>query len=388
MKIAIIGTRGIPNRHGGFEQFAERLAPALVKRGHAVSVYTPHHHPYRHSQWQGVELIRCADPRWLGTAGQFLYDLHCILDTRKGDFDIILQLGYTSSSVWGWLLPGEAVVATNMDGWEWKRSKYSEPVQGFLRRAEALAVRYSDHLIADAPAIQAYLKEKYGRDATYLPYGADLPEPGAPDRIRESGLEPYGYDLLIARMEPENHVDLVLEGAGQSPVRPLVVVGSTETPYGRRWRRRFGALPGIRFLGPVYEGEMLNQLRAYCQLYFHGHSVGGTNPSLLEAMGAGALIAAHDNRFNRYVLGEGGYYFQDVQDIARLRRDVDRAAEESRQRIAICRTRIEQEYRWEGIIDAYEAYFHSLLPAAACAAVPSAELRPQLSRSSISNSSR
>ncbi len=388
MKIAIIGTRGIPNRYGGFEQFAQQLSAGLVARGHDVCVYTPHHHPYRDASWMGVRLLRQRDPQWLGTAGQFLYDLACIRDTRKQDFDIILQLGYTSSSVWGWLLPRNAVVTTNMDGWEWKRSKYPAPVRRFLRRAESLAVRYSDHLIADAPAIQAYLQEKYGRAAHYIPYGAHQMEINNEEPIRRLGLEPYRYDLLIARMEPENQVEMILEGAQASPGNDLLVVGSTDTKYGRRWKKCFSRERGIRCLGPVYDADLLDRLRAYSRLYFHGHSVGGTNPSLLEAMGAGALVAAHDNAFNRYVLQEGGWYFSDAADIARLRRQTDRLSEENRQRVLLSRERIAAEYNWEGIIDAYEAHFRQILPVQPCTVQAAADLRPQLSRSSISSSSR
>jgi len=125
MRIAIIGTRGIPNHYGGFEQCAEYLAVGLVERGIEVLVYNSHNHPYTESEWNGVQIVHCYDPeyKW-GTIGQFLYDLNCIKDLKKRNVDIVLQLGYTSGSVWGWMLPKNAVVTTNMDGLEWKRTKY------------------------------------------------------------------------------------------------------------------------------------------------------------------------------------------------------------------------------------------------------------------------
>ena len=175
MKIGIIGTRGIPNYYGGFEQFAEYLSVDLVKAGHEVFVYNSHSHPFQESNWNGVNIIHCNDPEdKMGTAGQFIYDLNCILDSRKRKFDIILQLGYTSSSIWGWLLPSKSIIVTNMDGLEWKRSKYSKPVQKFLQFAEYLGVKFSDHLIADSVGIQSYLKEKYKKDSVYIPYGANV----------------------------------------------------------------------------------------------------------------------------------------------------------------------------------------------------------------------
>ena len=134
MKIGILGTRGIPNHYGGFEHFAEHLSKGLVERGHDVTVYNSHKHPYHEKEWNGIKITHCFDPEYiLGGAGQFVYDLNCILDARKRNYDIILMLGYTSSSVWGKLYPKNSIVITNMDGLEWKRAKFSKPVQNFLK---------------------------------------------------------------------------------------------------------------------------------------------------------------------------------------------------------------------------------------------------------------
>ena len=161
MKIAIIGTRGIPNHYGGFEQFAEYVSVGLVQKGHEVIVYNSHTHPFQGNEFKGVRIIHCKDPEdKIGTAGQFVYDLNCILDARKRDFDIILQLGYTSSSIWSRLFPKKAILTTNMDGLEWKRTKYSKKVQKFLQYAESLAIKHSDHLISDSIGIQNYIQEK------------------------------------------------------------------------------------------------------------------------------------------------------------------------------------------------------------------------------------
>ena len=175
MKIAILGTRGIPNHYGGFEQFAQYLSLGLVKKGHEVWVYNSHLHPYQKSKWKGVNIIHCKDfEHKIGTVGQFLYDLNCILNSRKKDFDILLQLGYTSSSIWGRLLPKNQIIITNMDGLEWKRSKFSKKVQNFLRYAEKLAIKTSDHLVADSVGIQQHLKSTFNINSTYIPYGANV----------------------------------------------------------------------------------------------------------------------------------------------------------------------------------------------------------------------
>ena len=148
MKIAILGTRGIPNHYSGFEQFAEFFSVFLVEKGHDVYVYNSHNHLYQEKTFNGVNIIHQYDPEYkLATFGQFIYDFNCIIDSRKRDFDIILQLGYTSNSIWHFLLPKNSIIITNMDGLEWKRTKYSKPVQQFLKFAEKLAVKSSDFLI-------------------------------------------------------------------------------------------------------------------------------------------------------------------------------------------------------------------------------------------------
>ena len=136
LKIGILGTRGIPNYHGGFEQFAQFFSVYLAKHNYEVYVYNSSKHPFQEKIFNDVNIIHCYDPEdKIGTAGQFIYDLNCILDSRKRNFDILLQLGYTSSTVWHRLLPKKATIVTNMDGLEWKRSKYSKKVQKFLRYA-------------------------------------------------------------------------------------------------------------------------------------------------------------------------------------------------------------------------------------------------------------
>ena len=156
------GTRGIPNHYGGFEQFAQYLSEGLCQMGHEVFVYNSHNHPYQKNKWNEVNIIHCYDPEFkLGTIGQFIYDFNCTLDSRKRNFDVILQLGYTSSSVWNWLFKRTTRLFTNMDGLEWKRTKFSRPVSLFLKYAEKLAVKHSDVLISDSLGIQSYLEKKY-----------------------------------------------------------------------------------------------------------------------------------------------------------------------------------------------------------------------------------
>jgi glycosyltransferase involved in cell wall biosynthesis len=362
LKIAILGTRGIPNHYGGFEQCAEYLALGLLKRGFEVLVYNCHNHPYQEKEWNGVQIVHCYDPEdKLGTAGQFIYDLNCILDARKRNCDIILQLGYTSSSVWGWLMPKKSVVTTNMDGLEWKRTKYTEKVKKFLRYAESLGVKYSDHLISDSIGIQDYLKEKYKASSTYIAYGATLFENPDSSALGAYNLLPYQYDMLIARLEPENSIEIILDGVAKANCsRPFLIIGNHETAYGNYLKEKFASHSQIQFVGGLYNMAVLNNLRYYSNIYFHGHTVGGTNPSLLEAMASNSFICANDNSFNRYILGDDAIYFQDANDVALHLTNVDYHSPAYQLMLSQNRKKITNIYDWELITDQYAKHFKEI----------------------------
>lgn len=351
MKIGIIGTRGIPNHYGGFEQLAEYLSVDLVQLGHDVWVYNSSNHPYKESSYNGVQLIHCTDPEHrIGTAGQFIYDLNCILDARRRGFDVLLQLGYTSSSIWHFLLPRKSVVITNMDGLEWKRSKYSKRVQSFLKYAERWAVQSSDILIADSVAIQQYLQNTYGKHSHFIAYGAIPFGKGDESVIQQLGLSKHTYSLLIARFEPENNLEMIIQGyIRTSQNEPLVLVGSYQNAFGQYLHRKYGN-HNLHFLGPIYNLNTLNNLRYFCKQYFHGHSVGGTNPSLLEAMASSAPICAHANDFNKAILGPDALYFSnstEVSEILTAQHNMEEAVMHNLQKI-------NQLYTWPQITKAYE----------------------------------
>lgn len=321
MKIAILGTRGVPNYYGGFEQFAEFFSVYLANKGHEVYCYNSHNHPFQEKTFNGVHIIHQHDPEYkYGTFGQFIYDYNCIIDARKRDFDIILQLGYTSNSIWFFLMPKKAINIINMDGLEWKRSKYSWPVQQFLKVAEWLAAKSGDYLVADSIGIQSFLKKKYKKESTYIAYGAHLFDSPNDDVLKQYQVEPGNYNMIMARFEPENNLDMVLEGVAlnNEDQTPILVIGKHETKYGVYLKDKFKNNSNIRFIGGVYNLEHLNNLRYYSNLYFHGHSVGGTNPSLLEAMASQALIIAHNNDFNKGVLKENAYYFSNPSEVKKI----------------------------------------------------------------------
>lgn len=363
MNIAIIGTRGVPNYYGGFEQFAEFLSLGLIAKGHKVTVYNSHTHPYQNKEWHGVKIVHCYDPEdKIGTAGQFIYDLNCILDLRKRKFDVILQLGYTSSSVWGWLLPKNTAVTTNMDGLEWKRTKYSNKVRKFLIWAERLGVKYSDYLISDSIGIQDYLFEKYKVPSTFIPYGASVFENPRQGVLKEYDLEPYSYDLLIARLEPENSIEIILDGVVlANTVRKFLVIGKHQTAYGEYLKERYKKHNLIIFLGGIYDIEKLDSIRYFSNLYFHGHTVGGTNPSLLEAMASSSLICANQNPFNQYILGEDALYFSTLDDVANVLKKTHKQNELFQSMVKKNVAKIIETYTWEKIVDQYESHLKAVI---------------------------
>jgi glycosyltransferase involved in cell wall biosynthesis len=320
MKIAILGTRGIPNYYGGFEQFAEFFSVYLAQKGHEVYCYNSHNHKFQENNFKGVHIIHQHDPEYkYGTFGQFIYDYNCILDSRKRDFDIILQLGYTSNSVWFFMLPKKAIIITNMDGIEWKRSKYSRPVQQFLRFAERLAAISSDYLVSDSIGIQTFLKNRYKKESTYIAYGAYPFTNPNESILTEYQVEKEKFNMIMARFEPENNFEMVLDGVVKSEDKtPILVIGNHNTKYGEYLKTRYKNQFNIKFLVAIYNLEHLNNLRYFSKLYFHGHSVGGTNPSLLEAMASKALVLAHNNDFNRGILKKNSYYFSNAEEVKNL----------------------------------------------------------------------
>jgi glycosyltransferase involved in cell wall biosynthesis len=364
MKIAIIGTRGIPNHYGGFEQFAEFLSKELSERGNDLIVYSCHNHPYQQRTWNKVNIVHKFDPEYLiGTIGQFIYDFNCIIDTRKRNLDIILQLGYTSSSIWSFLFPKGPIIVTNMDGLEWKRTKYKRPVKRFLKYAEYLGVVKSNLLVADSPAIKDYLKKEYNADSVFVPYGAFLFDNPNEAILNKYYLTSYQYDMLIARIEPENNIEVILEGVQKSHTnRKFIVIGKTSTPFGAYIANKFSKSDSILFLGAIYDLEELNNLRHFSNLYFHGHSVGGTNPSLLEAMASSSLICAHKNVFNSSILELDAYFFETSDEVAHALETVKKTGDENG-KISNNRKKIVDLYNWNSVIDQYEKLFLSTMRA-------------------------
>ena len=372
MKIAFVSTRGIPNNYGGFEQFAEYISVGLAERGHEVTVYSPHYHPYQEKEYKGVHIKHIYSPeQWMGgSVGSFFYDYSCLKDAlKKEDFDIIYEAGYTS------IIPAyirfnvksikRPIFTTNMDGLEYKRTKFNPLVRKFVFWEEKMAVKHSHYLIADNMGIQDYYKEKYGKESKFLAYGADIHDDWDERLLAEFGLVVNNYYLIVARLEPENNLVMAIEGylkSKENGKRPLIIVGKTNTPHGKELVKKYGQEKSVRFLGGIYDFKKLDSVRHYSYAYFHGHSVGGTNPSLLEAMASGCFMLANDNVFNRAVLKENALYYGSDEDVCRLLNQIDEEVSVEKESLVNANwEEIRTVYSWEKLIDEHEKYFNWLL---------------------------
>lgn len=336
------------------------MSTGLANEGFDVYVYSSHNHDYKEAKLDNVHIIHQYDPEYLiGTIGQFIYDFNCILDVRKKKYDIVYQLGYATSSIWSWLLPKNVVVISNMDGMEWNRAQYGIFTRKFVKIAERLAIKSSTHFIADSLEIRDYLL-KYLKPVTYIPYGANIFTSPNDTILKLYGIKPYQFNLLIARLVPENNIEMILNGVQHSKEKkPFFVIGNFSKKYGKSLQKKFSSSE-IRFLGSIFDDEILNNLRHYSNLYFHGHSVGGTNPSLLEAMSSQTVICAHDNPFNREVLESNALYFSSSKQISAIldsfiRDPKDPSIEKNQLTIL-------KRFHWPDIIYKYSNLFKSLVP--------------------------
>lgn len=318
MKIAIIGTVGVPARYGGFETLAEQLAQNIPPASHELVIYCQ---KSAYPELQAGEPFaghrRVLLPLRANGAASMVHDMlamaHAAWVARA---DTLLVLGYSGA----WFLPfvrllcPRALVVTNIDGMEWRRDKFGPIARALLRGLEWFATRFSHRVIADNAALVALARDLHGIEPRLIAYGGDhtVVEPEA-----FLDLEP-GYAMSIARIEPENNCHLILAACARTGTRLVFVGNWASSAYGRELKHRYADNPTLRLLDPVYDVRKLASLRASAGCYIHGHSVGGTNPSLVEAVFHTDQILAFDCSFNRATLHNAGAYFDDEHVLSRL----------------------------------------------------------------------
>ena len=356
-KLIILGTRGVPARHGGFETFAEKLSLFLVAQGWHVTVYCQEDGGGEawESTWQSVRRVHIPVNRG-GAAGTVIFDWKA---TKRAlsESGLFLTLGY-NTAVFNWMqrVKGQTNVI-NMDGIEWRRDKWGFIAKTWFWLNERAGCWIGNHLVADHPKIKEHLATRVRADKiTMIPYGGDEVLSADAGLLSRYGVEPGKFSVIIARPEPENSfLEMVRAFSKTQRDHKLVVLGNF-TPEANAFHRQVMDAAGdeVLFPGAIYEASVVQALRFFSRFYLHGHRVGGTNPSLVEALGAGCAVVAHDNHFNRWVAGPEAAYFKDEVECAQLfdRLLTDDAAVERMR--AASRAVFNERFTWDKVLREYE----------------------------------
>jgi glycosyltransferase involved in cell wall biosynthesis len=360
MKIGLLGTRGVPPRYGGFETAADEIGARLVARGHRVVVYcrNPGQRLRTHRGMELVNLPAIRSKSLETLSHTALSAIHAMIRSRP---DVVVLFNPANGPFVPMLRAAGIRTIVHFDGLDAERGKWGRFARAYYRSAERMSVRLADDVIADSEAIAAHIRTRYRREPTYIAYGAPIVSPGT-DRLPVLGLDPGRFHLVVARFEPENNVDLIVEGHRLSgSTLPVVIVGSA--PHASAYRARVvrSAGPNVRFLGAIWDQELLDQLYGHCASYLHGHSVGGTNPSLLRAMGAGAPVSAYDVVFNRETAGTAARYFVDARGAASLMAADELDPVGAMARGDEGRRRAARRYVWDDVAGEYERMCQRLI---------------------------
>ncbi len=362
MKVAILGTRGIPANYGGFETFAEELASRLVQRGHQVTVYgRTNNIRYQGHTYKGVELVLLPTipHKYLDTvAHTFLSVCHVLF--RKVDVVLICN---SANSIFSFLprLAGKKTVV-NVDGLEWKRDKWNAVGKAYLLLSEWLSTFLPTAMVTDARAIQDYYRSRYRKESYFIPYGAEDVRLESKETLERLGLEPEGYFLYVSRLEPENNALQVVKAFERVQTdKKLVIVGGA--PYAHAYISELKSTtdPRILFPGAIY-GVRYRELQSHAFCYIHATAVGGTHPALIEAMGCGRCVLYLDTRENREVAGDAAIAFENSPgDLADKMNLVLRGPRLRQECQTLGLQRVRERYRWDGVATEYEQLFNRLL---------------------------
>ncbi|MGA2116718.1 MAG: DUF1972 domain-containing protein [Bryobacteraceae bacterium] len=351
MRIALLGTRGIPANYGGFETFAEEISTRLAARGHTVTVYCRERHPetrYRGVRLQYLPTIR---HKYLDTIAHTAVSTAHLLFHRP---DVALYCNGANALFTLWPRLARVPVVLNVDGIERKRKKWNTLAKAWYLLSEWLATVFPTAVVTDAETIRQYYRERYGKDSIFIPYGAEVggvPSTAVLERLR---LSPKQYFLYVSRMEPENRA-LEVRQAFEQVDTPMHLALVGDAPYAQDYIRQVRDTrdPRIAIPGAIYGAGYL-ELDSHCFAYIHATEVGGTHPALIEAMGRGALVLYRDTPENAEVAGDAGIPFEPDTLAARIRQVLSMSDEEQNALRARAMERVRQRYSWDAVTDAYE----------------------------------
>ena len=364
--LRILGTRGVPAAHGGFETFAEHLSLYLVSQGWRVVVYCQDEGAGSvfEDAWQGVERVHIPVAQ-TGPKGTIIFDWKATLHAARHR-DLCLTLGYNTAIFCALLRIKGIPNLINMDGIEWSRAKWGVFAKTWFWLNDWAGCWLGNHLVADHPQIKVHLQSRVSANKiTMIPYGADAVTDAPVDPVTALGLEPGRYLTVIARAEPENSILEVVQGFSKKTRNyKLLVLGNYQESHPYHCAIKAAASNEVCFVGAIYDKAVVQALRFHSAAYIHGHQVGGTNPSLVEALGAGNAVIAHDNRFNRWVAGEGAVYFEGEDGFASCLDELLNNADRIQELKAQSLERFQKAFTWTGVLGQYEALLVRYLPVA------------------------
>ena len=357
MRIALLGTRGIPASYGGFETFAEELSVRLAARGHEVTVYCRTPFPQPHYRGVRLQYLPTIRHKYLDTlAHAFVSTLH-LLGHRS---DVALYCNGANAIFTALPRIFGMPVALNVDGIERKRKKWNRLAQTWYLVSEWLATFCPTVVVTDALAIQDYYRRRYGKETVFIPYGAEVGRVEGCETLAKLGLEPGKYFLYVSRMEPENH-PLEVRQAFERIATPFKLALVGDAPYAHEYIRQVRDTrdPRVVLPGAVY-GEGYHELGSHCFAYIHATEVGGTHPALIEAMGRGALVLYRNTPENAEVAGDAGIPFEPEELPAKLQFALDMPEEQRAAFGQKAMDRVRARYSWDAVTDAYEALLTGL----------------------------
>ena len=363
IQLNILGTRGVPASHGGFETFAERLCLYLAQSGHDVTVYCQLDNDSEtgryEDEWQGVKRVHIR-PKYKGALGTMEFDLRCILDVGKRS-GVDLVLGYNTALFCLIQRLSGRKILMNMDGIEWKRAKWPILAKIWFFINELAGANICHVAIADHPEIAQHVKRRSFKDPVVIPYGGDVVRDVAVDPLQKIGLEANNYFVSISRIEPENSILEIVKAF--SRIRngtKLVVLGNLDPHNKYHTMVQEAASENVIFPGAIYEQETVQALRYYCKAYIHGHQVGGTNPSLVEALGARNAVIAHDNKYNRWTAGADQMFFTDETDCEKHMRTLCESSNANSIAKDKAMLRHQKDFVWDDVLRSYMQLIRSV----------------------------
>lgn len=355
-RISVIGIVGVPAKYGGFETFADYLSQLISDRFDVTVYCSAKNYDDKQEKYHNATLKYI--PLKATGAQSILYDILSVLAAWRNS-DVLLVLGASGAIILPFVRAfTNKKIIFNMAGLEWKRSKWNAFVSWYIKFSEKIAVKYAHVTVVDNRGLQEYITSEYGAKSSVIAYGGDQVSrlSISKELINKFSFLGSPYYCAVARIQPDNNIDMILEAFARMPDRSLVYIGNWDfSDYGRTLKEKYAGFENIHLLDPIYDLLILDQIRTNCVAYIHGHSAGGTNPSLVEAMHLELPIFAFDVNFNRYTTQGQAFYFADSEELAKRVKEADET--KSKESATKMKEIAEQVYTWQHVVEEYEKLF-------------------------------